>query len=329
MKQQIQYIRLIAGIIAVGTIFSCTSSKKTSADALSPQQDIDSAQAVIVTDTFVLPDIPATLTHPDVRAAYLVMHYWDRFDFADRELVQRPEITEQAFVNYINILGYVSPEKTGESLAYALQKAAADTTVYVHFASLFEKYLYESNSPFHNEELYLPALRLLAPSPLLRPEEKARYAFQLDMALKNRVGDKAADFPYTLPSGKSENLHSLKSEYLLLIFSDPACETCVETSSRIAASQSVNDAFSINTPSRTLLTILTVYPGTDKQLWRDHLSGMPSGWLHAYDKDMRVQQQRLYDLKAMPAIYLLDTDKRVLLKDASVEEIGRFFSKPR
>ena len=52
------------------------------------------------TKTFRLPDVPDTLTAPEDRAAYLSLHYWDHFDFADTSLISRPEITEQAFVDF-------------------------------------------------------------------------------------------------------------------------------------------------------------------------------------------------------------------------------------
>ena len=56
------------------------------------------------TREFRLPDMPVTLTAPGDRAAYLSLHYWDHFDFADTSLISRPEITEQAFVDFISIL---------------------------------------------------------------------------------------------------------------------------------------------------------------------------------------------------------------------------------
>lgn len=51
-------------------------------------------------------DVPVTLTAPEDRAAYLSLHYWDHFDFADTSLISRPEITEQAFVDFLGILPY-------------------------------------------------------------------------------------------------------------------------------------------------------------------------------------------------------------------------------
>lgn len=53
---------------------------------------------------FKLPHIPAALTTPEARADYLAAHYWDNFDFRDTTLISRPEITEQAFADFIDLL---------------------------------------------------------------------------------------------------------------------------------------------------------------------------------------------------------------------------------
>jgi len=59
------------------------------------------AQAQRTTEEFRLPEVPVLLTDPAERAAYLAVHYWDYFNFADTTLISRPEITEQAFVDFL------------------------------------------------------------------------------------------------------------------------------------------------------------------------------------------------------------------------------------
>ena len=280
---------------------------------------------LVVSDTFLLPHIPETLVDPFERAAYLVMHYWDRFDFTNRKLIDRPEITEQAFVNYIDILKHVPKEKADESLAYTLGKASADTAMYTHFGAMFEKYLYDFNSPFRNEEMYLPVIEQLEKSPLIPEGRKSSLRFQKEMAQKNRVGSRAANFSYTLPSGKSYELHRLTSEYILLIFSNPGCNTCETVIERLTRSDEVNRALSLNNPGRTMLTILTVYPDEDLDEWLAYLPKMPANWVHGYDKGMKISREKLYDIRAIPTIFLLAKDKKVILKEVSVDAVEHYF----
>ena len=314
------YFAILMCVIAV----SCSSSKKTQADASS--DEIAEIQQTIVPDTFVLPVVPEAITDSDERAKFVVLHYWDRFDFANQKLIQRPEITEQAFVDYINLFAYVPFETIQESLIKTLKQAEKDSAMYSHFASLFDKYFYDPNSPFRNEEYYIPVLRSLVKSSILKPEEKSRYEFQLDLVMKNRVGDVANDFTYTLASGVTATLHSLNSEFVLLMFSNPGCSTCAAVMERLTQSQELNEALSLNSSTRTMLTILTIYPDNNLDEWREHLPQMPPKWTHGYDDGMVITQKRLYDIKAIPTLYLLDKDKKVILKDTLIEAIESFFS---
>ncbi|MDO5663782.1 MAG: DUF5106 domain-containing protein [Bacteroidia bacterium] len=320
------FFKSVFVLIAVLAIYSCSSSKKAQSDV--PEEDSPIQTQIIVPDTFVLPDVPTEITNPDARAAYLVMHYWDRFDFADEKLILRPEITEQAFVDYINILSYVSLDKAKKSLNYTLKKAEINHTMYQHFGTLFDKYFYDANSPFRNEEFYIPVLQELVKSDFISETDKSNYQFQLDMVMKNRVGQTANDFSYTLASGESQKLHSIKTEYLILMFSNPGCSTCTSVINALTKSPALNQAFSMNSSSRTMITALTVYPDADINEWVTHLPQMPANWIHSYDKGMVITQKKLYDIKAIPTLYLLDKDKKVILKDTSIEAIEAFFIRP-
>ena len=307
---------------------SCSSSKKTE----SHQQDTSSgdfdapSDEPILSDTFILPDIPEDITDNDKRAVYLVMHYWDRFDFSNRVLIERSEITEQAFVDYINILNYVPKVVADTSLKETIIKSEVDSMMHSHFGNLFEKYFYDPNSPFRNDEFYIPVLKELIASNVLSVTESSVYKFQYEMVMKNRVGEKANNFNYTLVSGITQSLYNLQSEYTLLMFSNPGCQTCEVVTRQLNNSDAINKALALNSRTRTMLTILTLYPDEDIDLWLASLPKMPQNWVHGYDKGMEITHKRLYDIKAIPTLYLFDKEKNVILKDTSIEAIDSFFS---
>lgn len=324
MKQNQSIISFL--LLLVIAVYSCTSSKQTQSDT---REEVGADAPVIVPDTFVLPQIPESITNADERAQYLVMHFWDRFDFTNRKLIELPDITEQAFVDYINLLNYAPAAVINQSIHYTLNAAKADEGVYRYFTALFEKYYYDPNSPFRNDEHYLTVLKEVVQVPFLADELRSRYKFQLALLMKNRVGEKATNFTYTVASGQSNTLFNLKSEFTLVIFSNPGCSTCEAVISRLNQSKELNEALSLNSRSRTMLAILTLYPDDDLEEWKAHLPSMPERWIHAYDKEKAVIQQNLYDIKAYPTLYLLDKEKNVLLKDSSIEAIESFFSVSR
>lgn len=306
-------------------VTACSSTRKASSDVEAKRTGVNTP--IVSENIFHLPQIPDEITSSEERGKFLVMHYWDRFDFSNERLISRPEITEQAFVDYIHILqNYVSWEDAKKSLHYTLNKMKENDAMHAYFASLFEKYLYEPNSPFRNEEFYLVVLKQLTKSSLLSKAEKSKYKFQLSMVNKNRVGKKAANFNYTLASGETLSLYSIKSDYLLLIFFDPECSTCDAVIRQIKESESINNAMKMNSPTRTMLTVLTVYPGENLNVWLDYLPQLPAEWTNAYDQGMVITKKNLYDINAYPILYLLDKNKKVILKDSSLEAVEGFFS---
>ena len=70
--------------------------------------------------------------------------------------------------------------------------------------------------------------------------------------------------------------------------------------------------------------LLAVYPDEDKEEWERHLPDFPKEWINGYDKKLVIKEKNLYDLKAIPTLYLLDKDKKVLLKDATVAQIDQY-----
>ncbi|MBO4985893.1 MAG: DUF5106 domain-containing protein [Bacteroides sp.] len=251
------------------------------------------------TDTitcFTLPNIPSTLRTPNARAEYLIAHYWDNVNFADAHYAHHKPLMEQAWVNYIDLLPYLTPTKATEALKNLFRQASASQECFLLMASLAEKYLYETNSPMRNEEYYLPVLEALITSPHLTDAEKIRPHARKELALKNRIGTQATDFTYTLPTGETGTLHTLEAPYILLYFNNPDCHTCHEVSRKLQQSTLIRQL-----STNGLLKILSFYP----------------------DDNHPIRTQQLYDLKRFPTLYLLNSTKLILLKDATPEQIEK------
>lgn len=269
--------------------------------------------------TFVFPAIPATLKSPELRADYLARHYWERTDFADTNYIHHPEVMEQAWVNFIDILRLV-PASTGDAaLTTLFTQAEKEKKCYLYLASLADKYLYDPNSPMRNEEMYISVLDAILKSSVMDDAEKIRPQARRELAQKNRVGTKATNFTYTLANGKEGNLYDIKAAYTLLFINNPGCQACSETIEALKHSPSICRAV-----AQKQLQILSIYPDTDLAEWQRHLADFPAAWTNGYDKKQEIERNSLYDLKAIPTLYLLDKDKTVLLKDATAQNIEEY-----
>lgn len=271
--------------------------------------------------TFILPAIPHILTTPELRAQYLASHYWDLINLADTNYIHHPEITEQGWVNFIDLLKLVPSEEAAAALKGIIQQASVEKKCLLYFMQLAEKYLFEPNSPMRNETYYQSILQALLASSQLTDTEKLRSEDQLKTILLNQVGTPANDFCYTLVSGQQESLHKLNAPYTLLFFSDPQCHACVEAIGQMKQLNHIQQAI-----NQKKLTVLSVYPDEDIEGWKSNLDRYPKNWIHAYDKKQVIKEKNLYDLRAIPCLYLLDKNKKVILKDVTPETIDTWLS---
>ncbi len=278
-----------------------------------PQNDKDAVPV------FEMISVPNVITDPQNRADYIIEHYWEKFDFTDTTYIHYPAVTEQAFSNYIMFLSHASPEKVASSIQNMLSKAEADSTMFAYFTNLYERYLYDPNAPMRNEDFYIAVLEKIMASPNISEIDKIRPAHILEMALKNRVGEKANDFTYTLKNGKRGSIYNINTDYLVIYFLNPDCESCRHTTKQLTDSPVINDLI-----NRKKLIVLSVYPDENLIEWENHLDLMPKKWINSYDHAIALRNEEIYDLRAIPSLYLLDKDKKVILKDTSFEQLEKF-----
>mgnify|MGYP003397044631 FL=1 len=113
-------------------------------------------------------------------------------------------------------------------------------------------------------------------------------------------------------NGRKATMHSIESDYLIVMLNNPGCPMCREITEQIEASPMLNELQELGR-----LKILAIYPDTDIEAWRDYQPNMPKRWISGYDADLVISRERLYNLRAIPALYLLDSEKRVMVKDGT------------
>ena len=196
-----------------------------------------------------------------------------------------------------------------DGLRLVAKRAEADKPAYMMLAEIAEKYLYEPDSPLCDDNLYMIFLEEILRSPILDEYEKIRPAYQLNTARKNRTGSTAADFSYVGRDGRRRTLHDTVGESVLLVFYDPECEHCMEVMASLRDDGAIGAAV-----SGGRFAVVAVFADGDRESWKRLPDVIPDEWTDALDTT-GVQERELYSFKQLPALYLLDEEKRVLLKE--------------
>ncbi len=167
-----------------------------------------------------------------------------------------------------------------------------------------------------NEDLYLPYVEGLAASPFTREEARPGYVYQQRTCALNPVGSQAPDFRFTDARGRTHSLYGIRAHVTLLFFSNPGCYACQQIINTLQAVPGMETMLSDGT-----LAVVNVYIDEDLDAWRAYEPNYPRAWHCGYDAAGLIRSDRLYVVRAIPSLYLLDEGKRILMKDAPVERV--------
>lgn len=303
------------GIMLLSVLPACTMSHKQTASTQLP----DTSRKY---QTFPVAEIPVVFTTEEQRLEYLTLHFWSKYDFSDTILIDNQDVTEQGLANYLSLLTREGVGLTDirESMGNFCRLMEVGDYSRGVFMNQMDRYLFDPNSPMYNEHLYMQYLQCMMESRYLDDARKSSLEFTFKLISRNMPGEKASAFTYIDRNGDKQSLYRtpVLNNRLLLIFYDPECPHCHEILQQIVSDKQLTEAVS----SRRL-TVLAIYTEGNIEAWNEACRSMPCQWIIGTDQE-QIKQEALYDLKAMPAIYLLDADKRVLLKDAPYALVRRY-----
>lgn len=272
--------------------------------------------------TFKQAEVPAVYTELRLRAEYLAMHYWDHFDFADTAFVgSTANITEQAIIDFFSIFPYTSYQTSCNGIKRLLDQAQKNRAMYAFFTSKMEQILFYPNSSMRNEEYFIPVLEHMVASDSLDAYRKGRPRAMLAQVQKNRPGMQAADIRYTTENGSQGSLYDLKTDFVLVFFHGLDLGNAREVSQMIDVSQPVKQMI-----AQKKLTILSIYLDMAEEQWKEYLPQMPETWIHGYDKNLDIRQRQTYVLRVLPALYLLDKEHKVVMKEVAFPYIELYLN---
>ena len=267
-----------------------------------------------------LPVVPPTLKKPADRAIYIIDHFWDGLDFSDTAVSRDARLIEQSFADYTSLFPVVNDSTARlQSAVDRLVKASeADSIAAAGLREIAEIYLYDVVSPMHNDDYYRFYLNSFIKSDGLDDGMRLRYEYQLEEIDKNRVGEEATDFGLVAKDGSETTLsHEVAGVPLtVLMFYNPFCSECHDISSAMGDDPAVAKAVAAG----RLQLIAVIADGA----WSDNASAVPlDGPIREFAaKDNCVEDEQLYSIRMIPTLYVLDSEMKVVMRDAKPARIS-------
>lgn len=285
---------------------------------------------------FPFNDVPTMIQNPDEVREYIVEHYWDAFtdtakiypsDSAMINGVRKDDIG-QAVISYVTMLESDFPldfqkKCVGNLFDQIVKFQVRDTScgMLEYVTEKIAKLLYDPNSPYRDEDIYLPYLQRMLASPIVPEDMRPSYEYTAKMCSLNQKGTPAADFTFTDLRGHRHSLYDIKADHTLLFFSNPGCPDCERIINSISANKHINSLIASHR-----LAVVNIYIDLEIDKWKGYASHYPSSWYSGYDQDYKIRQDVSYNVRAIPSLYVLDKDKKVMLKDAPDTKVFEYLN---
>lgn len=281
------------------------------------------------TRAFPMAEVPMMITEPEERMVWLGEHFWDQYTATD-SLYYSDSVTvngvtledlEKQVGIFVTLLEQGAPEDGARAMEQlytrmvAFQSTFTRANLLPELTGLVSRYFYDPNSPLRSEELYLPFAQGLAGCPLITSLDRERYAREARLCALNRPGTRAADFRFVDTAGHRHTLYGIKADMTLLVFGNPDCHACKELQEALEGSEELSGAIASGE-----LKVVDIYIDEDVEAWKEHIPEYPASWINGYDPGFVIRTDLLYNVRALPSLYLLSADKTVLLKDATPEQ---------
>lgn len=280
------------------------------------------------------PKIPPAAQHPggkyDSTFAYRFYkdHYWDGINFWDDRITRTPSsLFEERIDKYFNTLVYPSPDSVNKEidrmLAFATPSKEVTRILLVHFVTRYlnMKYMWEDAVFVHLFEKYFAQKDY----DWLTPQGKKLITDRAYSLMANIMGNPAENISLPDAAGTVRNLYEDTARFTLVTFWDPTCGHCKETLPRLDSMYRAKWKAS----GLKMYAVAKETDGTIKD-WTDFITQHHlEEWTNVYySKDEERKRiaasipgySQLYDAQTVPAIYLLDKDKRIIAKKLTWEQ---------
>lgn len=297
---------VIVSVICI-LLSSCGGGKRVDVSDTLAELEYSSLPEVVVPDSII---------DPQQRADYVLAHYWDALNLGDRELMHDSAFLTSKFSDFAQQYSYASPQGAMIATERLLKRLENYVEIYHRFVELANAHIIERKSKDYSEIGAVAWIAVLSESPLLTESQKQDYGFKLKKKRRNSPGFQAADFTFNTREGKHTSLYSQRqTQYTLLAFVSPDCETCDELIRRVR-----NDKRITKFVDRGQVSVVLIDVGGEEEAFKRSVNNLPSKWTVGYDTSGIVSGE-IYAVEHTPTLYLLDRYKKVILRDATVDEL--------
>lgn len=268
---------------------------------------------------------PITKTDSINNYNYYKKHYWDGISFMDDRIIRTPFFLPKIEKYFRDVL-IPAPDSIIKEADYLLLLARSNDEMYKFLLNwltdeyIYPKYMGQDAVFVHLFEKY----HSKGISSWLNEKQLTTISNRAYMIMANLIGEKAANLEMTDTTGRVRPLYEVDAAFTIVCFWDPTCGHCREEVPRL-------DSMFQNKWKQQGVKIYAVLTENEKEKWLQFIHEKQlKGWIHVYQteeqKKMEAELQKpgyrqLYDVTQTPTLYLLDSEKRIIAKKLTWQQL--------
>lgn len=254
---------------------------------------------------------------PDYLYQTYKKRFWDHIDFTDDRILRTP--VYHAMLNrYINQFVMQIPDTIMAASDFLLGKARANKEVFRYtlwyltnnaersqvmgmdavFVHLVEKY-YNTGEAFW-----------------ISPEGLERISKRANTLAPILIGRTAPNISGFDVNGEQKALHDVEADYLVLYFWESNCAHCREETPVL---KDIHEKY-----HQHGFEVFAMNVETEPENWKEAIERYNASWINVNDVFNRSGFREIYDVYAIPLIYLFDKDKKIIAKKISAGQLDDF-----
>ena len=309
--------------------------KKYREDFLKNNSDIFFSKIVKATTEIEIPESPLDSTgNPDKTFPYRYYkkHFWDNIDFSDSRMLRTPVFFSK-MDQYLERLTAKQPDSVNKSADIIVNKAMNNSEIFEYVVSYITS-TYERSKIMGMDAVFVHMVEnyyMQDKCHWVDEKQLKKIVERAEKIAPNLIGRVAPEFvdiigrPFMKdPNGKIYKLSDVKSDYTILVFYAPDCGHCKKEIPRI---KEVTDSLNLNGIDIKVFAVTTEF---NKEEWIKFIKEKNTeNWINVGDIQKDEEGNPMassdwrdkYDIYSTPVVYLLDSNKKILAKRISYEQI--------
>lgn len=248
---------------------------------------------------------------------YYKDHFFDHIDFNQPGLIRSPVLGAKLDQFFRQVVVQM-PDSIIKEADRLLEKSAVSNDMFQYVAVWLMNRYASSEIMGHDAVVVHLADRvyLAGKAPWAAEEYIADLRKRIERLRPNLIGLKAPELLMGSFADHYISLYDVKAEFTILYFWEPDCGHCKEATPMLKEYYNKNKASGIE--------VFAVCTGHDREKWERYIVDNGLTWINGWDPERMSSFDFLYNVDSTPLVYILDSNRKIIAKRLSVEDIPSF-----